>query len=168
MKTNKILLIQNDFDLQTELNDLLMYEGYTVFCAQSAAETWELLAHESFDLILSGLRLKDTDGFELLHEFRSRPEFAFVPFVFFTAQADSSNYRRAMNLGADDYLIKPISSQDLLYALDARLKRMSILQEQAQQALVSQERFLLGYFPHAFFSPLNIFPLSVFDLSNKI
>lgn len=155
MKSHNILLIQNDSDLQTELQDLLVYEGYRVFCVQSAEDAWDLLARESVDLVLSGLRLKDTDGFAFLKEFRSQSDFSFVAFVFLTARADSHDYRHAMNLGADDYLVKPIGSQDLLNAIEARLERIRILQAQARQALVSQERFLLSYFPHAFFSPLN-------------
>src|SRR5205823_7325021 len=75
------------------------------------------------DLILCDVMMPELDGYEVLRQLRADAATAAIPFIFLTARGDRSELRAGMNLGADDYLAKPVTVDDLLAAIAARLRR---------------------------------------------
>jgi DNA-binding NarL/FixJ family response regulator len=78
---------------------------------------------ETPDLILCDVMMPELDGFGVLQQLRQDPRLALIPFIFLTAKGEKEDLRSGMNLGADDYLTKPVAKADLLCAIEARLKR---------------------------------------------
>lgn len=155
MSKERIVVIEDETDMREELRDLLLYERFEVACAATATEGWQLILDEQPDLVLCNVRLQDGDGFELLERFRREPSCTLTPFVFLTARSTPDDFRKAMNLGADDYLVKPIMSAELLAALRARLGRYQAIRSHHKEAFGLHQRLLLHYFPHELFTPLN-------------
>lgn len=155
LSADKILVIEQEADLRTEICDLLIYERFQVQSAANATEGWELIQTSRPDLVLCTVRLEGIDGFELLQRLRQDPDTTMIPFLFLTSRATPDDLRRAMNLGADDYLIKPIRSSDLLAAIRARLQRYEIIRQHHRDNFSLHQQLLLHYFPHELFTPLN-------------
>lgn len=123
-------------------------EGYAVLEAATAAEGIRIARDELPDLVLCDIRLPDADGFGVLIAIRHHPATASTPFIFLTARGDKPGVRAGMNLGADDYLVKPVSRSDLLEAVEARLERQRIYVEQTRRAL-AEVRFRPDFSSHA-------------------
>jgi class 3 adenylate cyclase len=121
--THKILVIEDEAPIRTNISLMLKGEGYTVRAAENGrlgvAAAQEFLP----DLVLCDVMMPELDGFGVLGELRTEPRFADLPFVFLTALDDRASMRRGMNMGADDYLTKPFTRDDLLEAVTSRLKR---------------------------------------------
>ena len=101
--------------------------------------------NENFDLIICDIMLPDIDGYSVLKELRKREKTKFIPFIFLTAKASMSDLRSGMNLGADDYLIKPFRSEDLLAAITTRLeKSKSVLASSKKLGESINEKAKLG------------------------
>lgn len=153
---DKILVVEDEADLFEELLDLLKYERYQVRGARSGEEAWELLQEDPPDLVLCNIRLQQgLDGYALLERLRNEPALTAIPFVFLTARSASDDIRRAMNLGADDYLIKPVRSLELLDTIRARIRRYRALRNFHRESASLHRQVLLHYFPHEIFTPLN-------------
>src|SRR5690349_2977118 len=118
----KILVIEDTPDVRELITDTLRFNGFdTVAAADGEAGIQAALTHLP-DLILCDVQMPRKDGFEVLADLRARPATATIPFVFLTGQSDKSHMRLGMNLGADDFLAKPFMLQDLMAAVNARLK----------------------------------------------
>ena len=152
---DKILVIEDEEDMLEELRDLLIYERFTVQTASDGEQGWKQIQADPPQLVLCNIRMQGIDGFELLQRFREHPDYHLIPFVFLTARSSPDDFRRAMNLGADDYLVKPIRSAELLSAIRARLARYHAIRSQHKEAFGLHQRVLLHHFPHELFTPLN-------------
>jgi DNA-binding NarL/FixJ family response regulator len=125
----KILVIEDDPELRRNLTTILKLEKFRVFAAANGAEGVELAGKESPDLILCDVMMPGMDGYAVLAALRASGPTAALPFIFLTARGEKTDVRAGMNLGADDYLTKPVSKSDLLKAIQSRLNRHS---QQAQ------------------------------------
>src|SRR6185369_4434898 len=83
----------------------------------------ETARREKPDLILCDVMMPELDGFSVLQALQSDPSLALVPFIFLTAKGEKEDLRSGMNLGADDYLTKPVTNADLVRAIETRLRR---------------------------------------------
>src|SRR3954464_15463690 len=79
--------------------------------------------HENPDLILCDVMMPELDGYGVLHALQDDPSLAGIPFIFLTAKGEKDDLRSGMNLGADDYLTKPVANADLMRAIQTRLRR---------------------------------------------
>lgn len=120
---NTILIIEDNKELCENTSELLGLAGYDVFTAANGIEGLEQLQQVRPDLILCDIMMPELDGYGVLRALDNFPEMAGTPFVFFTAKSESTDFRNAMDLGADDYLMKPFSGDDLLKVVQARLKK---------------------------------------------
>lgn len=120
-----ILIIEDDAGLRENLTEILRLEGFTALAAADGAAGLALAAARRPDLILSDITMPGADGHAVLTALKQSPATAGIPFVFLTARSDHADVRRGMNLGADDYLGKPVDLDDLLTAVRARLQRAS-------------------------------------------
>ena len=121
----KILVIEDHATMRRNVVTILEMEGYTALAAANGREGLALVASEHPDLILCDVMMPELDGHGVLHALRADPVTASVPFIFLTAKGEKNDQRTGMNLGADDYLTKPISRDDLVATLDARFTRKS-------------------------------------------
>ena len=100
-------------------------EDHAVLTATNGREGLALAREEKPDLILCDVMMPEMDGYDVLHALRGDRSIAGTPFIFLTAKGEKGDQRAGMNLGADDYLTKPVSAPELLGAITARLERES-------------------------------------------
>jgi DNA-binding NarL/FixJ family response regulator len=120
----KILIIEDDPALRGNTAKILSLENYQAATASNGLEGVEAVRRDPPDLILCDILMPGLDGLHVLANLRSDPATARIPFIFLTAKGELSDLRAGMNLGADDYLIKPVHADDLLAAVEARLERI--------------------------------------------
>lgn len=103
----KILVIEDSRDMRENIAELLGLAGYEVIKASNGKEGLERMRTTHPDLILCDIMMPELDGFGVLRAMDNLPEFTGTPFVFLTARSEKEDFRRGMDLGADDYLVNP-------------------------------------------------------------
>jgi len=119
----KILLIEDEPQTRENLALILRMEGFDAVTANNGRVGLEAAAREKPDLILCDVSMPELDGFGVLRALRAGPDTASIPLIFLTARSERQDQRSGMNLGADDYIIKPVEPDDLLAAIQTRLAR---------------------------------------------
>ncbi|HEY9708754.1 MAG TPA: response regulator, partial [Oculatellaceae cyanobacterium] len=120
-----ILVIEDERSLLANLVKILNYSGFRAISAEDGL-TGVLLAKSHLpDLIVCDILMPYLDGYGVLAQLLQDPTTAKIPFIFLSAKADRSDIRVGMNLGADDYLTKPFSSNELMEAISARLEKQA-------------------------------------------
>ena len=114
---------------------MLEMEGFEVLCAEQGRRGLELARSVSPDLILCDVMMPELDGYGVLQALRAEPATATIPFLFLTARGEKFDQRTGMNLGADDYLVKPVVKEEVLAAIAARLQRQQHHQDRTQAQL---------------------------------
>lgn len=127
MKT--ILIIEDQSDMRENLSTILSMEGYEVLEASDGMAGIIAAREDKPDLILCDVMMPRLDGHGVLRELRADRTISGTPFIFLTARGEKQDQRAGMNLGADDYLVKPVNADDLLATVEARF-----LREQARTA----------------------------------
>ncbi len=127
----KILIVEDEAPLRESIVDTLSFEGFDVIEAANGNQGWQMAAAEHPDLIVCDVAMPELNGYELLEKLRQDPATANLPFIFLTARSDRSFMRHGMDLGADDYVTKPFSHDDLLAAIRSRLKRYGTYKKSA-------------------------------------
>jgi len=120
---NKILIIEDDDQTRKNLEIILGMEGFAARAAANGREGLALARGDRPDLVVCDVGMPELDGHEVLRQLRSDPQTADIPFIFLTARGERHEQRAGMNLGADDYLCKPLDAEDLLAAVRVRLRR---------------------------------------------
>ena len=110
----KIVLIEDDGDLFALLKYNLEKEGFTLVGAQTGKGALELFRRERPDLIILDIMLPDSDGLEICKGIRSTPELAHIPVIFLTARASETDRIVGLELGANDYIVKPFFVRELI------------------------------------------------------
>lgn len=123
MKAKKILVIEDEPEMRRNLTTILKLEHYHPLAAENGNVGLEMARREKPDLILCDIMMPELDGHAVVQALRNEPALAAIPFIFLTARGEKSDQRSGMNLGADDYLTKPVSKADLLNAVQSRLRR---------------------------------------------
>lgn len=124
----KILLIEDDKDLALNISELLELNHYKVSLASNGREALRLLEEWQPNLIISDVRMPEMDGSSLLSKLKDEARFRSIPFIFVSAIVESQEVRQLIDLGADDYLSKPFSFQQLHSAIESRLARFKEIQ----------------------------------------
>ncbi len=125
----KILLIEDNLEMRENTAEMLDLAGYRAVTAQNGKEGIELAKREKPDLILCDIMMPEIDGYGVLHVLGKDPEVAGTPFIYLTAKTEKSDIRKGMDLGADDYLMKPFEKAELLNAIETRLKRSLVFKK---------------------------------------
>lgn len=150
----KILVIEDDPVIRGNLIDLLELENYMVSHAEDGLSGVQLARESLPDLIICDIMMPNLDGYGVLTALRTQPATAMIPFIFLTAKADKADRRAGMGLGADDYLTKPFTSDEVLSAIDARFKRRTVLTEQYERKLDELRDSISFAMPHELRTPL--------------
>jgi len=119
----KILVIEDEPEMRRNIAALLRYRDYQPIEAENGRKGVELARREKPDLILCDVMMPELDGYGVLQALQQDAALRLIPFVFLTAKGDKDDLRSGMNLGADDYLTKPVANNDLVNAIEARLRR---------------------------------------------
>jgi DNA-binding NarL/FixJ family response regulator len=119
----KILVIEDEPEMRRNITTLLKYHDYQPIAAENGCDGVETARREMPDLILCDVMMPKMDGYGVLQAMQSEPALARIPFIFLTAKGEKDDLRDGMNLGADDYLTKPVANADLVKAIETRLRR---------------------------------------------
>lgn len=127
MKT--ILLIEDNDDIRNNTAEILELSNYKVVVAENGKVGVEkAIAHQP-DLIICDIMMPVLDGYGVLHAVHKNDNIKNTPFIFLTAKSERNDFRKGMELGADDYITKPFDGTELLNAVDSRLKKMDLLKQ---------------------------------------
>ena len=116
----KILLVEDDKEIARIVCDYLRKEGYTVTWASTGKEGWEDFKSDQFDLALIDLMLPEMDGYTLCKTIRLESE---IPLLILSARNEDESKIKGLNLGADDYITKPFSLEELSARISSHLRR---------------------------------------------
>jgi DNA-binding NarL/FixJ family response regulator len=119
----RILVIEDEPEMRRNITSLLRYQAYETLEAENGRKGVELARREKPDLILCDVMMPELDGYGVLQALQQDAGLATIPFVFLTAKGDKDDLRSGMNLGADDYLTKPVANATLVQAIETRLRR---------------------------------------------
>ena len=147
---NTVLVVEDEFSIRENIKDLLEAEDFNVLLAQDGVEGFKKAVEELPDLILSDVLMPKMDGFQLLLMLQNEKETSRIPFLFITAKIEMTDLRKGMNLGADDYIIKPFRAQELLDAINLRLRKKANYGETADEL----KEKLVVRLPHELRTPL--------------
>jgi DNA-binding NarL/FixJ family response regulator len=123
MSAKKILVIEDEPETLENLLLMLDMEGFKTVSATNGRAGVAAAKRELPDVILCDVSMPEMDGYGVLERLRADEATVSIPFIFLTAKGDKKDLRTGMNLGADDYLTKPASAEDVLNAIQARLDR---------------------------------------------
>ncbi len=119
----KILVIEDTLEVRENICEILELDGYEVYAASHGKEGVEKAIKKLPDLILCDIMMPELDGFGVLKILNKNRKTHHIPFIFLTAKAERSDFRKGMGLGADDYITKPFDDTELLEAIEMRLKK---------------------------------------------
>jgi CRP-like cAMP-binding protein/ActR/RegA family two-component response regulator len=123
----KVLIIEDNEDIRNNTAEILELSHYEVIVAENGKIGVEKALEHSPDLIICDIMMPVLDGYGVLHAIQKNDAIKNTPFIFLTAKSERGDFRKGMELGADDYLTKPFDGTELLKAVDGRLKKIELL-----------------------------------------
>jgi len=123
----KILLIEDNADIRDNAAEILELSNYTVITAANGKKGLEMALQQRPDLIICDIMMPELDGYGVLHAVQKHESIKNTPFIFLTAKTERSDFRKGMELGADDFISKPFDGTELLNAVEGRLRKMDAL-----------------------------------------
>jgi CRP/FNR family cyclic AMP-dependent transcriptional regulator len=137
-----ILVIEDNEDVRENIAELLELSNYTVLKAANGQFGVEMATKEHPDLIVCDIMMPVIDGYGVLHLLSRNKKTYGIPFIFLTAKSERADFRKSMEMGADDYLIKPFDGVELLNAIEVRLKKCDSIKAGVNEHAVGIERFI--------------------------
>lgn len=124
----RLLVIDDHDDIRENIAEILSLAGYEVFTAGNGKRGVETALKENPELVICDIMMPELDGYGVLHLLRKNDATVNTPFIFLTAKTERTDFRKGMEMGADDYITKPFDDIELLNAIEIRLKKYDILQ----------------------------------------
>lgn len=125
----KILLIEDNDEIRENIREILELANYQIMTAENGKEGYGLALQVKPELIICDIMMPVLDGYGLLHLINKNDELKSIPFIFLTAKTERGDFRKGMELGADDYITKPFTDIELMTAIESRLKKVKVLRE---------------------------------------
>ncbi len=119
---SKILLIEDNAEMRENLTEILELAEYEVKSAEDGLIGIQYARQFRPDIILCDIMMPNLDGFGVLKIIQQDESLKHLPFIFLTAKSEKEDFRKGMNLGAEDYLVKPFEDSDLLQIVENKLK----------------------------------------------
>ncbi len=151
----KILVIDDAEFILESTSTLLRFEGYEVVTAADGEEGVQKALSEKPDLILCDISMPKMDGYGVLENIRLSSVTSTTPFIFLTAFTEKSNMRAGMEKGADDFLVKPYTRDELIAAIGAQWSKHQLIEKQVQEKVEEVGRSVTYALPHEFRTVLN-------------
>jgi DNA-binding response OmpR family regulator len=123
----KLLVIDDHDHIRENIAEILTLSGYEVFTAPNGKRGVETALKEKPELVICDIMMPELDGYGVLHLLRKNEATVDTPFIFLTAKTERADFRKGMEMGADDYITKPFDDIELLNAIEIRLKKYDIL-----------------------------------------
>lgn len=155
MVMKKILVVDDSDYILESTSMLLSLEGYTVYTATNGLEGLQKALEVKPDLILCDVQMPLMDGYTLLEHLRSNSETESIPFIFLTAFGEKQHMREGMIRGADDYITKPITHQELIQAINTQWRKTATFQRHIQERVETVGKAVSFAIPHEFRTVLN-------------
>ena len=127
----KILLVEDNDEIRENTAEILEMANYQIATARNGKEGYVLALKEEPDLIICDIMMPVLDGYGLLHLINKNNLLKSIPFIFLTAKTERGDFRKGMEMGADDYITKPFTDIELLNAIESRLQKARIQSERA-------------------------------------
>ncbi|RYG43554.1 MAG: response regulator [Chitinophagaceae bacterium] len=124
-----ILVIDDNPDIRDNTAEILELAGYKTFTAENGKQGVALAIKEKPSVIVCDIMMPELDGYGVLHLLQKNPDTQNIPFIFLTARTERNDFRKGMEMGADDYITKPFDDIELLNAIEIRLKKTEILDQ---------------------------------------
>jgi len=150
----RILCIEDDPGMRLSVRLMLEYEGYEVEEAVDGKEGVNKALKITPDLIVCDIRMPGLDGFETLEELRKHKSTTHIPFVFLTGEDPRTHLRKGMNLGADDFILKPIDAKDFIKAVQVRLEEAEQRKDESKRAMDELTKNITRALPHELRTPM--------------
>ena len=125
-----ILVIDDNTDIRENTAEILELAGYKTLTAENGKKGVEAATKGKPDLIVCDIMMPELDGYGVLHLLRKNSGTENIPFIFLTAKTERSDFRKGMEMGADDYVTKPFEDIELLNAVEVRLRKSAVLANQ--------------------------------------
>ena len=121
LKNKKILIVDDEKELLNMIHDILWTDGFfNIYTAENCREALKIIKEQPIALCVLDVNLPDGNGFSLYHDIRAVSQ---APVIFLTARGEEGDKLQGLGLGADDYIVKPFLSQELLLRITALLRR---------------------------------------------
>lgn len=152
----KVMLVEDNVTLLDSIALELEMRGYDIVKAIDGRQALDMLAMDDLppDIIVSDIAMPNIDGYAFLEAVQQQPQWQGIPFIFLTAFDSQNAIRVGKELGADDYLVKPFQPDDLVVAMENKLRRVRQLQASAERRLDDVRRELLEIISHELRTPL--------------
>jgi CheY-like chemotaxis protein/CRP-like cAMP-binding protein len=137
-----LLLIEDNKEMRENISEILELAGYTVIAAENGKAGVEKAQKEKPDLIICDIMMPVLDGYGVLHLLAKSRDTANIPFIFLSAKAERSDFRKGMEMGADDYVTKPFDDIELLNAIESRLKKSELLKKEYENTSEGFDSFI--------------------------
>ncbi len=137
-----VLVVEDDDAIRSNIVRLLKLEGYGIVSANNGAQALERARQVRPDVVISDVSMPEMDGFQLLEAIRADRDLAPIPLMLLTALDDRASMRRGMTAGADDYLAKPFTRDELLEALGGLLRKKGRIEDSIESAVSVREEHL--------------------------
>src|SRR5215212_2947666 len=124
-----ILVIDDNTDIRENTAEILELAGYKTFTAENGKQGIDIAIKEKPSVIVCDIMMPELDGYGVLHLLRKNADTQNIPFIFLTAKTERGDFRKGMEMGADDYITKPFEDIELLNAVEIRLKKSEILEQ---------------------------------------
>lgn len=141
MKT--ILLIEDNEEIRENTSEILELDGYKVLSAENGKIGVEIAIDQKPDLIICDIMMPILDGYGVLHLLSKNKDTENIPFIFLTAKADRSDFRKGMEMGADDYITKPFDDVELLNAIESRFKKIESLNQKYSRDIKGLDQLIV-------------------------
>jgi CheY-like chemotaxis protein len=151
----RILVIDDKDDIRSVIVSTLTTAGFASEQAADADEALQLAITRRPDLILCDVNMPNMDGYQTLSAIREIPHLASVPIILMTGSADRDGFRRGMACGADDFLLKPFTPEELVQAVVSRLVRQMELEWEATQRAEKLRADAVHQFSEELSDPIN-------------
>lgn len=139
---NHILLIEDNTEVRENTAEILELANYKVSQAENGKIGVELAQKHKPDLIICDIMMPILDGYGVIHLLSKNTNTASIPFIFLTAKSDRGDFRKGMDMGADDYITKPFDDVELLRAVESRLKKADLLKTEYSRDEVGITKFM--------------------------
>lgn len=126
---NTILLIEDNHEIRENTAEILELANYRVITAENGKDGIEKAVTDKPDIIICDIMMPVLDGYGVLHMLNKNEELKDTPFIFLTAKTERQDFRKGMEMGADDYITKPFTEIELLNAIEQRLKKLNVLRK---------------------------------------
>jgi PAS domain S-box-containing protein len=136
---SKILVVEDSKIIREEICEILEFEGFKVICAENGAKGLKKAKVTLPNLIISDVSMPKLNGYQFLKELQKSSTTEAIPFIFLSGKTELPDLRKGMNMGADDYLIKPLNTEELIKVVKRKLKKQQVIQDNIDELVEENE-----------------------------